>query len=78
MGCRTGFYFLVRDMSEQEALDLIKDTIFKCSEHKDEIPGITAEECGNYKEHDLESAISILKEYYNVLKNKNVDNLQYN
>lgn len=78
MGCRTGFYFLVRDMSEQEALDLIKDTIFKCSEHKDEIPGITAEECGNYKEHDIESAISILKEYYNVLKNKNVDNLQYN
>lgn len=27
MGCRTGFYFLVRDMSQEDALELIKDTV---------------------------------------------------
>ena len=27
MGCRTGFYFLVKDMNEKIALQLIKDTV---------------------------------------------------
>lgn len=78
MGCRTGFYFLVRDMSEQEALDLIKETVKKCAEHTGDIPGNTAAECGNYKEHDLEGAKKALNEYYEKLKNYTVDNLKYN
>ena len=78
MGCRTGFYFLVRDMSQQKALALIKETVKKCSEHMGEIPGNTAAECGNYKEHDLEGAIKALKEYYKKLNNYTVDNLKYN
>lgn len=78
MGCRTGFYFLVRNLSLQQSLDLIKDTVKKCCEHSGEIPGNTAEECGNYKEHDFSGAIIALKEYYSVLNNYTVDNLQYN
>lgn len=78
MGCRTGFYFLVRNLSHQQALDLIKETIKKCSEHDGEIPGTTAIECGNYKEHDKIGAVSALKEYYSLLKNYNIDNLEYN
>ena len=78
MGCRTGFYFLVRNLSHQQALDLIKETVKKCSEHSGEIPGTTAIECGNYKEHDKNGAVSALKEYYSLLKYYSVDNLQYN
>ena len=78
MGCRTGFYFLVRNLSHQQALDLIKETVKKCSEHSGEIPGTTAIECGNYKEHDKNGAVSALKEYYSLLKDYNTDNLQYN
>lgn len=78
MGCRTGFYFLVKDMSEQDALDLIKETIKKCAEHTGEIPGNTAAECGNYKEHDFEGAVKALKEYYKTLSDYTVDNLKYN
>ena len=78
MGCRTGFYFLVRDMSEQGALDLIKETVKKCAEHTGDIPGNTAAECGNYKEHDFEGAKKALNEYYDKLKNYTVDNLKYN
>ena len=48
MGCRTGFYFLVRDMSREDALALIKEIVIKCKNHTGEIPGNTAAECGNY------------------------------
>ena len=78
MGCRTGFYFLVRNLSLQQSLDLIKDTVKKCCEHTGEIPGTSAVECGNYKEHDKNGAISALKEYYSLLIDYKVDNLRYN
>ena len=78
MGCRTGFYFLVRNLSLQQSLDLIKDTVKKCCEHTGEIPGTSAVECGNYKEHDKNGASSALKEYYSLLIDYKVDNLRYN
>lgn len=78
MGCRTGFYFLVRDLPPETALQLIKDTVKRCCEHEGEIPGAAKKECGNYLEHDLDGALSALKEYYNLLIDYNVDNLKYN
>lgn len=78
MGCRTGFYFLVRNLPQSTALELIKSTVKKCAEHKGIIPGSTKEECGNYKEHDLDGALIALKEYYYLLNNWTVDNLKYN
>ncbi len=57
MGCRTGFYLLTRDdMSGEEAIQLVKDAYKFIAEYDSEIPGCTAEECGNYLEHDLQSA----------------------
>ncbi len=78
MGCRTGFYFLVRDMSQDDALALIKEIVLKCKNHTGEIPGNTAAECGNYKEHNFEGAIKALNKYYDKLKDLTVDNLKYN
>lgn len=77
MGCRTGFYFLVKGLSAEKALLLIKDTVRQCMEHTGSIPGNTKEECGNYLEHDPEGAKRALTQYYSLLKNKNVDNLKY-
>lgn len=77
MGCRTGFYFLVRDLSNEKSLEYIKEVILKCSNHTGEIPGNTAIECGNYLEHDFDSAITALKEYYNVIENLTVDDIFY-
>ena len=65
-------------MSQEDALELIKDTVFKCKNHTGEIPGNTAAECGNYKEHDFNGAIETLNKYYNKLKDLTVDNLKYN
>ncbi len=77
MGCRTGFYFLVRDMSREDALALIKEVVRKCFLHKGPIPGQSPAECGNWREMDFDGAVNALKEYYSLLKNKTVDNLAY-
>ncbi len=78
MGCRTGFYFLVKDMNESVALDLIKTTIKQCLEHKGDIPGNTAIECGNYLEHDVPGAMEALAKYYDIIKDYTVKQLDYN
>ena len=57
MGCRTGFYFLVRDgMSREQALSLMRETLRFIAGFEGEIPGTRPEECGNYREHDLAGA----------------------
>lgn len=56
MGCRTGFYFLVRDMAEQDVIALVQETLAFVAAFEGDIPGSTAVECGNYKEHDLPGA----------------------
>ncbi len=56
MGCRTGFYFIVRDMPKEDAISLTKETLRFIAEYEGEVPGCSAKECGNYLEHDLPEA----------------------
>lgn len=56
MGCRTGFYLLTRNLKEEKAIKLVRDSFEFISEFDGEIPGTTETECGNYLEHDLMSA----------------------
>lgn len=77
MGCRTGCYFLVKDLPAQTALDLIIDIVKQISEYEGEIPGTKPSECGNYKEHDKEGCIQESKQYYNIIKNWTVEDLEY-
>ena len=55
MGCRTGFYFLVRHIPPQ-VIALVQQALAFIADYTGEIPGTTPAECGNYKEHDLETA----------------------
>lgn len=71
MGCRTGFYLLVRNMSNEEVLELTKQTLEKIITHEGEVFGSTRKECGNYKELDLESAKRECREYLKNLENWN-------
>ena len=78
MGCRTGFYFLVRDkMSREETLMLVKESFAFIRDFDDEIPGSKRNECGNYREHDLpgakETAINMLQ----VLENWSPEKMDY-
>ncbi len=53
MGCRTGFYLLVRDASHERVLCTVKDVLAKIVAHDGEMFGATRKECGNYRELDL-------------------------
>lgn len=56
MGCRTGFYFLTRGLSHEEAIGLMRRALAFTAAYTGEIPGATEVECGNYREHDLKEA----------------------
>ena len=78
MGCRTGFYFLVRDtITHAQAIDLVKESMAFVRDYEGEIPGNKKEECGNYLDHDLMGAKKIGAEMAAVLANWQVDDLQY-
>lgn len=57
MGCRTGFYLLTRDnMTGEQAISLVKSAYAFIAKFDGVIPGLSEIECGNYLEHDLNSA----------------------
>lgn len=64
MGCRTGFYLLVRDaLSAADVIDLTQSALRFIADYSDEIPGSKKEECGNFAEHDLKGARAEASEY---------------
>ena len=78
MGCRTGFYLLVRDtISHARAIELVKASMAFAKEFAGEIPGNKKEECGNYLDHDLDGAKSIAADMCEVLKDWKEQDLQY-
>ena len=67
MGCRTGFYLLTIQLSREEVLALLKESI-PAALAMDTVPGSTRKECGNYLEHDPEGAKKELAAYLTVLE----------
>lgn len=68
MGCRTGFYLLLRDgMSRAGALDLVRESFAFIAAFEGEIPGTKPRECGNYREHDLPGAKAAAQDLLRVL-----------
>lgn len=76
MGCRTGFYLLVRDFEPETVLIELKTALQKTIDHEGEIFGGTRKECGNYKCLDLNSAKIECKRYLEIL-NKKVNDFKY-
>ena len=78
MGCRTGFYFLVRDkMTHEQAIALVKASMAFARDFEGEIPGNKKEECGNYLDHDLVGAKAVGADMCEVLKNWSENDLKY-
>ena len=70
MGCRTGFYLLTRNLSNETVLYELKLALQKTINHQGEIFGGTKKECGNYKCLSLESAKIECKKYLDALNQK--------
>ena len=78
MGCRTGFYLVVRDsVTPEQAIALVKDTFEFIAGFEGEIPGAKRRECGNYLEHDLAGAKAEASEMLKVLANWTKEKLKY-
>ena len=78
MGCRTGFYFLVRDtMTQETAIALVRETMQFVCEFEGTIPGSAKEECGNYLSHDLEGAKRMAEKMRSVLADWTPEKLVY-
>ena len=78
MGCRTGFYLLVRDgLSHENAIKLVQESMAFIRDFEGEIPGSKKEECGNYLDHDLVGAKALGKDMSAVLQGWTVADLQY-
>lgn len=78
MGCRTGFYFITRDcISPGQAIELTVQALKFCADFEGEVPGVSEKECGNYRDHDLETAKKEAAEMVKVLDGWTVDKLVY-
>lgn len=78
MGCRTGFYLLVReDVSKEEVIILTKDAFSHVADFEGEIPGNSKVECGNYLEHDIEGAKTEAAQMAEVLKDWKPCDMKY-
>lgn len=70
MGCRTGFYLLVRGNDDQKVLETVRDVLRRITEYEGEVFGASEVECGNYRELELEKAKTECARYLAVLEGK--------
>ncbi|OYP02987.1 S-ribosylhomocysteine lyase [Lachnotalea glycerini] len=70
MGCRTGFYLLLSgDYESRVIIPLLTEMFEFIRDYKDEIPGASAKDCGNYLDMNLPMA--------NYLSNKFLNDVLY-
>ena len=79
MGCRTGFYLLLAgDLTSQDIIPLLKEMFIFIRDYKDEVPGASAKDCGNYLDMNLPMANWLANRFLNeVLENITEEHLVY-
>lgn len=79
MGCRTGFYLLLAgDLTSKEIEPLMIEMFEFIRDFKDEVPGASPKDCGNYLDMNLPMANYLAKRYLdNVLYNIDDSRLVY-
>ena len=70
MGCRTGFYLLVRNADNTEVLTVVKATLEKIAFEATVMFGDSRIECGNYRELSLDAAKTEAKRYLDILNSR--------
>lgn len=79
MGCQTGFYFLFdsRQLTDDEAVALVKEVFAAGAAWEGSMPGKSAAECGNYINLDTALARTQCAYYCDVIRDWTVDKLSY-
>lgn len=76
MGCRTGFYLLVRDADGETVVRVVKQTLSEIADRAQEMFGASRKECGNYRELSLDAAKREARRYLDAL-NTRTQTLEY-
>ena len=64
MGCRTGFYLLLAgDYASKDIVPLMIEMYEFIRDYKDEVPGASPKDCGNYLDMNLSMANYLAKKY---------------
>ena len=64
MGCRTGFYLLLAgDLTSKDIIPLLISMFEFIRDFKDEVPGASAKDCGNYLDMNLPMAYWLANRY---------------
>ena len=78
MGCRTGFYLLLAgDLTPEDVLPLVRDCFRFIRDYRDEIPGASPRDCGNYLDMNLPMANYWAARYTALLEHPSADRLRY-
>ena len=79
MGCQTGFYFLFdgRKLALSGAIALLKEVFAAAGEFSGEMPGKSAEECGNYRNLDVETGRAVCRWYAELIADWTEEKLSY-
>jgi S-ribosylhomocysteine lyase len=79
MGCRTGFYLILkRNLESKTIIDILKETFDYIVNFQGDIPGASAKECGNYNDMNLSMAKYYSKRYLeDVLNNIKKKQMKY-
>ncbi len=77
MGCRTGFYVIFKgELQSEDILPILGEMFEFMAEFRDEVPGATARDCGNYLDMNLPmarfEAKKFLEEVLRDIKNENI------
>lgn len=78
MGCRTGFYLLITgDYTSKQILPLVLDCFRFIRDYREEVPGASARDCGNYLDMNLPMANYWGARYCALLENITPEHLRY-
>ena len=78
MGCRTGFYLLLKgDYKSKDIVELMIELYKFIKDYEGEIPGQSPKDCGNYLDMNLGMAKYLADKYLEVLLNIGEENLIY-
>ena len=78
MGCRTGFYLLLKgDYESKDIVELMIELYKFIKDYEGEIPGQSPKDCGNYLDMNLGMAKYLADKYLEVLLNIGEENLIY-
>ena len=70
MGCRTGFYLLMRGTPQSIVLEQVKKVLRQIVNHEGKMFGATRKECGNYRELSVGAARLEATTYLAVLEHQ--------